>query len=129
MNELKQIDEVLKYILQHDFPPRASFTDIKKALNYTQDDTKVLIEILNKLEKDGYITPDTIKGNTGDIKYYFSSFEGRLFVKNGGYLSNRTAIEWQKRYIMFRAIMDIINIIAIIVLTVLIFLADICYFK
>ena len=74
---------------------------------------------------DGYVF--SAHGETNPS--YYLTFEGRLFLRKGGYekgLEIETA--YTKRQNSDR-IINIINILAIIVLTVLIFLADIGYFK
>lgn len=114
MNEYEKIDSVLVYIIK-DKSVEILRENISHDLKISHQ-SKEFVEIINKLVKDGYI------GVTESKKSYYSTFEGRLFVKNGGYLSQRTAIAWQKRYIILRAVMDITNIIAIIWLTILIYL-------
>jgi hypothetical protein len=86
---------------------------------------KEFSEILRKLKKDDYVF--SAHGETNPS--YYLTFEGRLFLRKGGYekgLERETA--YTKRQNSDR-IINIINILAIIVLTVLIFLADIGYFN
>jgi len=53
------------------------------------DYTKEVFEILLKLLKDGYVTSP----QGGGHGYYYSNFDGRLFIDNGGYVKAKEILE------------------------------------
>ena len=115
MTNIEKIDKVLDLIIKCEQPPKMNSTQIKEKLRI-EISTKELIEILDKLDKDKYV----IKEIQGDnIAYYFSSFEGRLFLQTGGYKSLLKSNLIKSRNNRIMTIITITNLIAIIVLTFL----------
>jgi len=112
MTELDKIDRVLKFIINCEQPPKRNATEITKELDFNLS-TKETIEILDKLTKDNYVIREI---QDDDIAYYFSSFEGRLFLKEGGYSSRYTN---QRRKSISIATMTVTNAVIIIILTFL----------
>ena len=81
MTEIEKIDKVLDLILKCEQPPKRSASDVADEIDFNLT-TKESIEILDKLYKDGFVIKEI---QASEIAYYFSSFEGRLFLMNGGY--------------------------------------------
>jgi hypothetical protein len=77
-----KIDMVLKYICKADKPPFRKDGDIYKDLGF-DNNSKELIEILLKLEKDKYVHSEIDPSD--NIKKYFSTFDGRFFLTEGAY--------------------------------------------
>ena len=115
MTELTKIDKVLKLIIECQQPPKRKATEIVNELDFELT-TKESIEILDKLAKDGYVIREIQADNTA---YYFSSFEGRLFLINGGYSQSSLDIKLRNRHNKLMTIITITNIVAIIILTFL----------
>ncbi|MDP4285973.1 MAG: hypothetical protein Q8891_16285 [Bacteroidota bacterium] len=115
MTELTKIDKVLKLIIECQHPPKRKATEIVNELDFELT-TKESIEILDKLVKDGYVIREIQADNTA---YYFSSFEGRLFLINGGYSQSFLDIKSRNRHNKLMTIITITNIVAIIILTFL----------
>ena len=115
MTEIDKIDRVLELIIKAEEPPKRKATEITKELNF-EITTKESIEILEKLTIDGYVIREI---QEGAIAFYFSSFEGRLFFRNGGYNSKYKSLRRKKRYEKLIAAITITNIVAIIILTFL----------
>lgn len=79
----KKLDVVLQYILDANKPPFRRISEIQKQINF-ESDSKELIEILDKLVKDGYVKEDPDVNNGSR---YLSTFEGRIFMaEHGGYI-------------------------------------------
>jgi len=121
MNSIDKIDEVLKFIIQCENPPKINFVDIYKLFNANKIDlsAKENIEIADKLVKDKYV----IKEIENNKIYYYSSFEGRLFFQKGGYKSQYKYHKRKRIYDISMTVITIINIFAIIALTFLIYRA------
>jgi|GEM_PF-1980202 len=115
MTEFKKIDKVLQFVIDCEEPPRRSATEIAKEIEL-KITTKETIEILDKLTKDSFVIKQIFPG---DIAYYFSSFEGRLFLNNGGYSKSASAKKIKTIANKFIIAINIINIFAIISLTFL----------
>ena len=115
MTELYKIDKILKFVIGCEQPPKRTATEITNELDIKLS-TKEIIEILDKLTKDSFVIRE-IQDN--DIAYYFSSFEGRLFFKNGGYSKSASAQKIKTIANKFIIAINIINIFAIIGLTFL----------
>src|ERR1039457_6898931 len=84
LDNIAKIDLILNLIIKCDKPPRLSDGDIHEQLKKINIDisSKEIIEILDKLVKDGFVIKDiqhsSIPGSLNDnVAYYFSSFEGR----------------------------------------------------
>ncbi|WP_158980942.1 MULTISPECIES: hypothetical protein [unclassified Flavobacterium] len=101
--ELKILDEILKYLLitEHD-----TFAFIKNDANKKSDflkdiDNSTFYSALLKLVKDGYVnqnsknTTDPIFNSPRTDNYYYISFEGMFFIKNGGY--HQATLEAQRK--------------------------------
>jgi hypothetical protein len=109
----EKIDQVLKYICDADRPPFRTDGEIYKDCGFDQN-SKELIEILFKLESEKYVQTGL---NSSNIKLYYSTFDGRNFINNGGFASQKNKIIWQNRFTKFNTILSIVNILTIIVLT------------
>ena len=88
----EKIDLVLKYICNADRPPFRTDGEIYKD-NGFDNNSKELIEILLKLERDKYVHTEI---NSQNIKQYYSTFDGRLFLVKGAYRQQQLDEE-QKR--------------------------------
>ena len=115
MTEFKKIDKVLQFVINCEEPPRRSATEIANEIEL-QITTKETIEILDKLTKDGFVIKEIHADN---IAYYFSSFEGRLFFLNGGYISQNKSNQRKDNKDKFITNMTVTNIFIIIILTFL----------
>jgi len=80
-NTFDKIDQVLKYICNADRPPFRTDGEIYKD-NGFDNNSKELIEILLKLEKDNYVHTEL---DSFEYKRYYSTFEGRMFLAKGAY--------------------------------------------
>jgi len=126
MTEFDKIDRVLKIILNCEKPPRITDVEIDEEIKKQKIiiSTKERIEIIDKLIKDGFIIKEIIDElNRFYINYYFSSFEGRLFLLKGGYSSQYLRQKWKHRKDIFMISINVINIILIIILTFYIYRA------
>ena len=81
MTEIEKIDKVLDLIVKCEKPPKRSAYEVADEIEINLT-TKESIEILDKLTKDGFVIREI---QASEIAYYFSSFEGRLFLMNGAY--------------------------------------------
>lgn len=90
-NTFDKIDQVLKYICNADRPPFRTDGEIYQDCGFDQN-SKELIEILLKLERDKYVHTEPNSNNT---KYY-STFDGRMFLAKGAYKQQQLDEE-QKR--------------------------------
>jgi len=115
MTEFDKIDKVLRFVIDCEQPPKRKATEIANELNFKLT-TKETIEILDKLTKDGFVIKEI---QSDDFAYYFSSFEGRLFFKNGGYSKLHLQKKIKTIANKFIIILNTINIVAIIYLTFL----------
>lgn len=115
MTELEKIDKILKLIVDCEQPPKRKQTEIVKEIDFNLS-TKELIEILDKLTNDKFVIREI---QTDEIAHYFSSFEGRLFSKSGGYNSQQRIKKRKGLYNTSMAILTITNIVVIVVLTYL----------
>jgi len=120
MTEIEKIDKVLEFILKCEQPPKRSASEVAKEIDCFIT-TKESIEILDKLFKDGFVIKE-IQSLDGTA-YYFSSFEGRLFLMNGGY---KKQIESQKNETNKNKSITITNIVislAVVFVSVLNYIA------
>lgn len=77
----QKLDIVLQKLVNLSETHNISYREI--AVNVSaQGYEKEIFEILLKLEKDGYVTSTDNNGN----RQYYSNFDGRLFIDNGGYV-------------------------------------------
>jgi hypothetical protein len=83
LTPIEKLDFVLKYFVEMDKPPFKRSGEIKDALGYEL--SKEMFEIFHKLEKEGYITTDTLPMNGLNTVVYGSTFDGKLFYLSGGY--------------------------------------------
>ena len=93
MEHIKILDELLKYLVETE---HNEFAYIRNDVNNKSDflkniDNRTLHSALLKLVKDGYVNQESEKTtdrifNTPRTDYYYRiSFEGLVFIKNGGY--------------------------------------------
>ncbi|MFE3872203.1 hypothetical protein ACFX5F_13320 [Flavobacterium sp. ZS1P70] len=91
--ENKILDELLKYLLETDYDEFAHIrNDANKKSDFLKNiDNAILKSALLKLVKDGYVnqnsenTTDQLFDTPRTNYFYNISFEGRVFIKNGGY--------------------------------------------
>jgi len=101
----EKIDMVLRYVVN--IPSRELLTRDQIASNMDAVTyEKEITEILLKLHKDGFIyTPNEL--GTG---YFYSNFDGRMFVQNGGYeakaLKDANEASWKQSEIDRRRTLD-----------------------
>ncbi|HZY38489.1 MAG TPA: hypothetical protein VFE53_17645 [Mucilaginibacter sp.] len=96
INELEKLDKVLLFLEKQEFESALPIGEISTGVKniFTTDETEV-ISILNKLVKDeyantfqspmNYIHSETRK-YTILLTYFIITFEGRYFIKTGGYV-------------------------------------------
>lgn len=89
----KKIDDVLRYLLNADNPPFRLFSEIQKGVNW-EAETKELMEILDKLERDGYIRTEI---GSDSIKRYYSTFDGRFFMTQSDGYMKKIETDYQAR--------------------------------
>ena len=99
-SELRTVEEKLDMVLQYvvNIPSRELLTRDQIASNMDAVPyEKEITEILLKLYKDGYVHTQNEMG----IGYFYSNFDGRIFIDNGGYkskaLRDAAAAEFQQR--------------------------------
>lgn len=78
MNEFEKIDKVLSY-LNSKITESVLPSHLPMQINI---DSNEGLEILRKLVKDGYATEETFNKEI----HFYSTFDGRLFEKQGGYI-------------------------------------------
>lgn len=117
--EYNKIDNVLEYICNVQQPPFRTGGEISKDLKFDQN-SKELFEILWKLEDEKFIHSELDANN---IKKYFSTFNGRLFLKNNGYKGRNKEIIRQRKRLNALSVLSIVNIIAILILTCMNYIA------
>jgi DNA-binding PadR family transcriptional regulator len=102
---LKQIDCVLHFMASDEYvedangrmhsPKFIEYHHIYQGLSYKYPELwdvslfSIFDPIMKKLQKDGRIEfyeSDAHDGTTNKVKYYFITFEGKIFSLNGGYL-------------------------------------------
>ncbi|WP_259070215.1 hypothetical protein HDF24_15210 [Mucilaginibacter sp. X4EP1] len=98
--ELKTIEAKLDMVLQYvvNIPSRELLTRDQIASNMDAIPyEKEITEILLKLYKDGYVHTQNDMG----LGYFYSNFDGRIFIDSGGYksksLSDAADAEFQQR--------------------------------
>lgn len=100
LNPIERLDLVLRHFIEiNELPPYKPPSEILDSLNY--DNIKEFYEILHKLEVDGYISSvEEFEFDDTKIRYYGSTFDGRLFYLSGGYkakaLADAAAAEQQR---------------------------------
>jgi len=85
----KILDVFLKYLI--DLPDQNAriVGQIKKDMNNVYS-LKDVIEIINKLREDGFASPDYFDtGNPTRESKFTSTFNGRMFLSNGGYTEQK----------------------------------------
>ena len=90
-----KIDSILSYICNADQPPYRTFGEVYKDNGY-ENNSKELIEILLKLEKDKYVHTEL---NSENIKRYYSTFDGRMFLAKSAYKQQKLDEEKEKNQI------------------------------
>lgn len=101
--ELKILDEILKHLLTTEHNTFAFIkNDANIKSNFLKDiDNYTFNSALLKLVKDGYVnqnsenTTDPIFNSPRTNHYYYISFEGMFFIKNGGY--HQALLETQRK--------------------------------
>ncbi|MHB8261907.1 MAG: hypothetical protein ACYDCN_02745 [Bacteroidia bacterium] len=87
LNPNKQLDLVLE-IIDNESEIVITLKGIMNKLKWNEEDLKNIKHIkaiLNKLEKDGFLIPIPVN----DKKFITTSFEGIVFIKNGGYTEQK----------------------------------------
>ena len=112
MNEFEKLDAILKKVKRHN--GQLTYRYIFTNNHFTEKLPKQeLIEIIEKLEKDNYV-----KCTEKDYDIIYSlSFEGRLFLKRGGYSKSESVKKIKNIANKLIIAINIINIFAIITLT------------
>lgn len=104
MEHIKILDELLKYLVETE---HNQFAYIRNDVNDKSDflkniDNRTLHSALLKLVKDGYVnqesekTTDQIFNTPRTDHYYRISFEGLVFIKNGGYENHYAKIQMKE---------------------------------
>lgn len=112
MKQAKKIDKVLEYVVNHP-DVRLTREQVQKGLNF--DNTKELVEILNKLAADRL----ALKQTKNNVATYVSTFDGRIFFENGGYKKFFGKEKRKSTKDKFMSGLYVVNILAIIILTYL----------
>ncbi|MDB4927300.1 hypothetical protein [Mucilaginibacter sp.] len=91
-SELKTVEEKLDMVLQYvvNIPSRELLTRDQIASNMdVVPYEKEITEILLKLYKDGYVHTQNDMG----LGYFYSNFDGRIFIDGGGYVKAKEIYE------------------------------------
>jgi len=91
------LDSVLTFLAQLPDEDGKLVDEISAALTIPLKDT---FEIVRKLEKDGFAIRDYITDPV-DASPYWSTFDGRIFIENGGYI-RRKQVDDEKTEIIVR---------------------------
>lgn len=98
LNPLYQLDVVLRFIKNKNNPPKSKIGEITKGVfNELGLHELVILQIVNKLIKDGYVDyderninshyPPSFNAPVDIVRDYFVTFEGNFFLlKPGGYV-------------------------------------------
>lgn len=126
MSPYDKLDKVLEIIVVNEATSFNQYS-INKLLQEEniQIGDKELTEILIKLAEDGNVTK--LKPSPNEPSYYFSAFNGRMFYLEGGYKTKLNRNRRERIQKRARMVLDVVNIFAIIILTILILLTDMGY--
>ena len=108
LEALEKLDKVLEFINSIERPHFRTFGELQSELSDAKIDlgvySKELDLILDKLELDGMIRVELVDRDSnflkpGRIKRYYPSFNGVVFIQNGGYVRKVTKLAIEKEQV------------------------------
>lgn len=112
----EKLDKVLTY-LDNDEKFPENIDNIRSHLDFNIDN-KELLRILQKLITDNCVdfTFGTSEGKPNNLRYYYITYHGRLFLSRGGYHQETIFLIRKKRWMKLKTITAAMNAIAIIII-------------